>query len=107
MLLTLGGRFVPGGEVTLTALVKNPARDERLTLSLPEGLQLLPDSPATQDVPAVARGAARPTSPVTWRLVAKSAGTHRVQVRSSSGLSQSQDVIVYPPPREGAPGVFD
>ena len=110
LLLTVGGRFVPGGEFTLQALVHDPAEKEKLTLTLPDGFEFLAGSVKEQEVPAVAPGAARRTSTVTWRIKAGAVGTYKLKVESSSGIAQNQPISIYPvePVKKGSrPGVFD
>jgi hypothetical protein len=102
LLLTVGGRTVKGGEFTLTALRASPEEGERLSLRLPSsGVELL--SPATQEVPEVSLGAARPQSTVTWRLRANRTGKFALVVESDRGVRQKQTVRIHPP----ATGVLD
>jgi hypothetical protein len=101
LLLSVGGRLVRNGEFTLTALVQNRQPDERLTLTLPRGLELVQGS-TQQAVPPVPPGASRPTSPVTWRIRAAGAdGQYELAVRSSQGAAQKQTVRIR------TQGVFD
>jgi hypothetical protein len=91
--LSVGGSFKPGGEFTLTALVSNPQRNETLTLELPAGFELV-GSEATQKVPDVPAGAARRTSPVTWKVKASGDGSYTLRVKSSTGAVQVQPVRI-------------
>ncbi|HZT80827.1 MAG TPA: hypothetical protein VFA26_11415, partial [Gemmataceae bacterium] len=91
--LTVGGRLVVGGEFTLTALVSNPERGEKLTLTLPPGLKLV-DGTEAQDVPPPALDAQRKTSPVTWRIKAEGEGAYELKVKSSANRQQSQKVRI-------------
>jgi hypothetical protein len=91
--LSVGGSFKPGGEFTLTALVSNPQRNETLTLELPDGFQLV-SGEATQRVPEVPAGAARRTSPVTWKIKAGGDGSYTLRVKSSTGAAQAQPVRI-------------
>jgi hypothetical protein len=91
--LSVGGRFVPGGEFTLTALVANPKPKEELTLTLPEGFKLV-SGELKQKVPPVPDGAARQTSPVTWKIKAGNVGNYPLKVQSSAGASQNQPVTI-------------
>jgi len=100
MLLTVGGRLVRDGEFTLTALVSQPAADEKLTLDLPAGVRLV-DGATEQAVPPVAADAARPISTVTWKLTASKPGSFTVKVRSSRGLEETKTFAIR------ASGVFD
>ena len=90
LLLTVGGRLVRNGEFTLTAQVHNPARDEKLTLTLPPGFSILEGS-ANQDVPPVPAGATRPDSPVTWRIRGR-----RRQVRAVRSIEQGSEAETAP-----------
>ncbi len=100
LLLSFGGRLVRNGEFTLTAQVMNPKRGEKLTLVLPEGLQLV-EGATEQAVPAVPRNALRQISPVTWRIRAVSDGALKVEVRSSAGAREEKQVTIR------SKGVFD
>jgi hypothetical protein len=100
LLLTLGGRLVPNGEFTLTALVANPLPDERLTLNLPPGFTLVSGT-TEQAVPPVPPNAVRATSPVTWRIRAGGDGRHELHVHSNKGPEQSLRVTIH------TRGVFD
>jgi hypothetical protein len=91
--LSVGGRFVPGGEFTLTALVANPKKGETLKLELPPGFKLV-EGELTQPVPPVPAGAARRTSPVTWKIKAGGEGSYTLKVTSSAGAAQSQPVRI-------------
>jgi hypothetical protein len=92
--LTVGGSFLPNGEFTVTAYVNNPARGQTVTLSLPEGFALTAGA-ATQAVPPVPPGAARHTSPVTWKVRAPSKeGRYTLKVQSSNGAAQTQPLRI-------------
>ncbi len=91
--LSVGGRFVPGGEFTLTALVSNPKPGEKLTLTLPEGFKLSAGS-EVQDVPPPAADATRRASAVTWKIKALRDGSATLQVQSTSGAAQEQAVRI-------------
>ena len=91
--LSVGGRFVPGGEFTLTALVANPKPKEELTLTLPDGFKLV-SGELKQNVPPVPDNAARQTSSVTWKIKAGSVGTYSLKVKSSAGAAQEAKVSI-------------
>jgi hypothetical protein len=91
--LSVGGNFVPGGEFTLTALVSEPQRNEKLTLELPQGFRLV-SGELTQSVPEVPRNAERRTMPVTWKIKAGAEGTYTLKVKSSAGAAQDQPVRI-------------
>lgn len=93
LLLSVGGRMVRGGEFTLTALVNDPAPDEQLALDLPAGFRLVEGS-SSQAVPSVPARAARPTSPVTWRIRAGDDGRYEITVRSNKGATQKQKIAI-------------
>jgi hypothetical protein len=107
LLLSLGGRFVPGGEITLVALVHKLDSGDTLTLKLPEGFDLLPGFRPQQPVPAVAATAERPQAPVTWRFRAGPAGTHTLRIQSSSGTSADVSLRIHAPGKGGTSDVFD
>ncbi len=100
LLLTVGGRLVRNGEFTLTAQVHNPAQDEKLTLTLPPGFEILEGS-ANQEVPPVPAGATRPDSPVTWRIRAGDDGKYELSVQSNKGAKQKLPLTIR------TRGVFD
>jgi hypothetical protein len=92
--LTVGGSFLPQGELTVTAYVSNPAPGQTVTLSLPEGFGLSAGG-ATQAVPLVPPGAARSTSPVTWKVRAASKeGRYTLKVQSSNGAAQTHPLRI-------------
>jgi hypothetical protein len=93
--VTAGGQFVAGEEFTVTAYVKEPASGQRLTLRLPEGLELKDDS-ETKDVAPVAAGAANRNSTVAWRVHANRAGKFDLKVESTTGAAQSYAVRIVP-----------
>ncbi len=100
LLLSLGGRLVRDGDLTLTALVSNPERGDKLTLVLPPEFRLT-EGATDQDVPQPQAGAARQTSPVTWKIRAGAAGTYSLTVRSNKGVSETLKVTIR------SKGVFD
>jgi hypothetical protein len=92
--LAVGGVCAPGGDWTVTAYVKAPVAGQTLTLELPPGLTLI-GGPAVAPVPPLP-AASRSGSLVTWRVRSApgQATSYRVQVRSSTGLSQALTVKV-------------
>jgi hypothetical protein len=94
--VTIGGQLVKGEEFTVTALVRDGAENETVTLSLPEGLKRT-DGEATQRVPRSERG----VSPVTWKVRAEKAGDFEIQVSTSGKISQNQKVTI------AGKGLFD
>jgi hypothetical protein len=91
--LSVGGLLTPGSEMTVTALVHDPQPDETVTLLLPEGLQLADGSPR-QTVRPPPPGAARKTSPVTWRVRVGDNGVYELRAFSSTGAEQSCTVTI-------------
>jgi hypothetical protein len=91
--LSFGGSFTPGAELTVTAYVQKPAAGEEVTLEVPAGFKLVAGS-LKQIVPPLPPGASSPNSPVSWRLSAPEAGEYELTIRSSTGVSQSQRVII-------------
>ncbi|HEV3263517.1 MAG TPA: hypothetical protein VG013_42165 [Gemmataceae bacterium] len=92
LLMTIDGTFKPGGDLTVTALVSNPAAGETLTLSVPEGFRI--DGDATQTIPDLTPDSASRNRPVTWRLKAGPVGRHDLEVRSSAGAAQTKTVTI-------------
>jgi hypothetical protein len=97
--VTIGGQLVKGEEFTVTALVRDGADNETVTLTLPEGLKRT-DGEATQRVPRSERSE-RGVSPVTWKVRADKAGDFEIQVSTSGKISQTQKVTI------AGKGLFD
>jgi hypothetical protein len=93
--VTAGGRFVAGEEFTVTAYVKEPVPGQRLTLRLPDGLELKDES-ATKDVVPPAADSSNRNSTVAWRVHAAAVGKFDLKVESSTGVSQSYSVRISP-----------
>ncbi len=93
--VTVGGASQIGGELTVVALVADPAAKEA-TLHLLDGLELIDPNTKTQPVPptrADQAGKVHP-SPVSWRVRATGAGQHDVNVTTDNGLSQDRRVTI-------------
>jgi hypothetical protein len=87
--LSVAGSFAPRGEFTLTAEARNPVQGQTLTLTLPEGFDLVAGD-LTQPVPV-----GGPAGAVTWRLRSGSRpGAYTLGVKSSTGVSQTQKVDI-------------
>jgi hypothetical protein len=86
--ITLGGNFDVGGYFTVTALVTQPTPNQKLTLTLPAGLERL-DGAATQPVPP-----SKMTSVVTWKVQINKAGEYELKVTSNDGLSQTKSLTI-------------
>ncbi len=93
----VGDEMIATGQVfLLQALVSRPGPGQVLELKVPEGISLV-EGEASQPVPAVPAGAARPLSTVTWRLKGSRPGGQTLTVRSSTGVSQSRMVRIVAP----------
>jgi hypothetical protein len=89
--LTVGGAFVPNGEITLTAYVSSPVAGQKLSLFLPDDFTLVTGE-TTERVPA-APGSA--VAPITWKVRAgPREGRFDIKVQSSTGASQTQMVQI-------------
>jgi hypothetical protein len=95
--LTVGGNTTVNGELTVVALVGSPEPDQKVTIKLPAGLQLLPGHQATQNVPpsdGQTKEGRPKASPVTWRLRSASEGVFTIIVETSNGLVQTHRVAI-------------
>jgi hypothetical protein len=90
--ISVAGNLRPDTEFSVVAYVSKPAKDEKVTLELPEGLHLAKDQQATQAVP-VPQIASQP-SPVTWRVIATRNDSFTLEVRSSLGDSQKKRIQI-------------
>jgi hypothetical protein len=88
--LNAAGSFKLGGEITITALVREPKQGEMLELTLPKGLELV-QGDEKQKVPPP--GGA-PASVVAWKLKAAAAGTYTIKVQSSDGATKTLQVKI-------------
>ena len=87
--LSVAGSFAPRGEFTLSAEIRNPVEGQTLTLTLPEGFDLVMGN-ATQSVPSTGT-----VSAVTWKVRAgPRQGSFTLGVKSSTGVSQTQKVDI-------------
>jgi hypothetical protein len=96
--LTVDGSFTPGGEITLTAYVRQPEKGQTVALvELPPGFEII-DGDAKRTVPPLSDPGKTKNSPVTWRLRAPGkTGSYTLKVRSSTGVTQTQPVVIKPP----------
>jgi hypothetical protein len=84
--LTAPASAVKGEEFTVTALVKRPAPGQKVTLKLPDGLELSgPDR--EQPVPPLPENSTKTDSPVTWKVRARKSGSFEIEVTTSTGGS--------------------
>jgi serine/threonine protein kinase len=87
--LSVAGSFAPRGEFTLSVEVRNPINDQTLTLTLPEGFDLLTGG-FIQSVPPNSA-----VSAVTWKIRGgPRQGSFLLGVKSSTGVSQTQEVDI-------------
>jgi hypothetical protein len=91
--VSVGGSFVPNGDLTVVALVNNPTIGQKLTLQLPPGLEIV-EGDAKQAVPPVPPGAGAQQSPVSWRIRAVREGTYVIEVQSSTGDVQKKRITI-------------
>jgi hypothetical protein len=87
----LGGSFEPGKIFTVTALVSGPAPGQSLTLDLPEGMEAV-EGKSLQPVPQPSEDQAN--SAVMWKARVTRPGTFPLQIRSSTGTTQTKLVTV-------------
>jgi hypothetical protein len=93
--ITLGGSFAPRGEFSVTAYVQDPAPGQTVTLTLPEGFQLI-EGERQQSVPPLPAAATSRNSPVSWKVKAPGKeGKYSLKVQSSNGVAQSQPVTIH------------
>ena len=92
--LSVGGSFTPGGELSVTAYVNNPAPGQTVTLTLPEGFQLADGGNLTRPAPALDFTSASRQSPVTWTVKAGRPGDYTIKAESSNGAVQSKKVTI-------------
>jgi hypothetical protein len=92
LLLTIDGSFKPGGELTVTALVRDPAPSETLMLAVPDGFEV--QGSASQAVPQTGADSGSRNRPVTWKVRAGPLGSYTFQVHSSTGAAQTKTLRV-------------
>jgi len=92
--LTAGGSFIPGGEISVTAYVVNPQKDQTVTLKLPEGFEFI-EGDKTRRVPPA--GEASRISPVTWKIRApRKTDEFKLEAETSNQLKQSHTITIRP-----------
>jgi hypothetical protein len=91
--LTAGGSLTVDSPFSVTAYVREPVQGQRLTLQVPDGLQI-EGGAAEQVVPLVPEGARTRNSPVNWRVKALRRGTFILKVQSSTGITQTLPVRI-------------
>jgi hypothetical protein len=88
--VSLSGSFEPGEEFTVAAYVNRPQPGQTLTLNLPKELERT-QSEATQ---TVRPQAGQENSVVTWKVRVVQTGRFTLEVRSSTGVSQSRTLTI-------------
>jgi hypothetical protein len=91
--LSVGGSFTPGGEISVTAYVNNPAPGQTVTLTLPDGFRLTDGGGLTRPAPPLDFTSASRQSPVTWAVQAGRPGDYTIKVESSNA-AQSKKVTI-------------
>jgi hypothetical protein len=90
--VTVGGDYRPQGELTVVALVSDPARDKNVELRLPKRFTLVGGN-AVQDAPPLGPGG-RP-APITWRVQSPpEVGTYDLELHTSGGVTQKKRVKI-------------
>jgi predicted secreted protein len=97
--LDLAGDIAPGKDFDVLARVTNPVAGQRLTLQLPDALELK-GGEATQLVPPAMAGG---MSTVTWRVHVREGGRLPVRVRSTTGVTRAKTITISGP---GAGQIF-
>jgi hypothetical protein len=85
------GPIIVGGDFSLVALRSGAGRGEHATIKLPEGLQLVDEKTATQELAIVGDG--KQPSPATWRIRAQRTGRFQISV-TSGGFTATRFVTV-------------
>ena len=96
--ILLTGDFAPGKTFSVSTKVVDPAPDQKLSLVLPDGLELIAGNP-TQE--------AQPNSPVAWQVKVREAGKFLVAVKSTTGVTQRKTVVIEPPSDQAGRFNFD
>jgi len=87
----LGGSFEPGKLFSVTALVSDPSPGQALTLELPDGIEAV-EGRAVQPVPPPPADQAN--SVVMWKARVMRPGSFPLNIRSSTGPTQTKIVTV-------------
>jgi hypothetical protein len=83
--LTAGGSFKPGGEFTVTAYVKEPRENQKVTLNVPAGLVLGKDEERTK---TVTHGGEY--GQVSWRVSGEKVGKYSLSAQSGTSSARYQ-----------------
>jgi hypothetical protein len=90
--LALGGNLEPGKRFTISALVEDPVSGQTLELQLPPGMERI-EGAEIQPVPTSNTSA---YGLVLWKGRVTRPGAFDIQVRSSTGVTQTKSVTVRP-----------
>lgn len=96
--ILLKGDFAPGKAFLVSTRVVNPAPDQKLTLVLPDGLELIVGN-STQT--------ALPGELLAWQVKVREAGKFLVGVKSTTGVTQRKTVVIEPPSDQAGRFNFD
>jgi hypothetical protein len=89
--LALGGSFEPGKIFDVSAVVADPALGQTLALDLPKGMQRLEG----KEIQAVAAlSGEQDYSTVLWKCRVMEPGEYKIQVRSSTGITETKIVTI-------------
>ena len=88
-MLRHAGEIAPGKEFTVRAEVTNAAVGQKLTLTLPQGLELA-DGAAVRAVPKAVDG----LSVVAWKVRVTGTGTLPIRVASSTGVARTMTITL-------------
>jgi hypothetical protein len=85
------GPIIVGGDFSLVALRNGAGKGDKVSITLPEGLKLVDEKTATQELAIVGDG--KQPSPATWRIHALRTGRFQISV-TSGGFTATRFVTV-------------
>jgi hypothetical protein len=91
--LNVEGRFQVGQVFTILAYVHNPVPGEKISLILPDGLELS-GGRTHEPAPPLSAGLREGNSLLTWKVTARQAGVFQLVVRSSAGAEEKRSVTI-------------
>ena len=89
--LGLGGSFEPGKVFTISAVVADPGLGQTISLDLPAGIERLEGSEVQ---PVAPLSLDQEYSTVLWKARVRQPGSHKISLRSSTGVTQSKIISV-------------
>jgi len=95
--LNVEGRFQVGRVFTVLAYVHNPVPGEKLSLILPDGLELA-GGRTHEPAPPLPPGVREGNSLLTWKITARQSGVFQLVVRSSAGSEERRSVTIAAAP---------